>query len=1148
MNHNIAVILSANATSFRSQMAIASASVSEFDKRAAAAGKSGISKFAFAMKTAAVVGVVALGAALASGVQQFAAFEKAMMNVQSISHLSATAFEHLSQETLDLSKSLPQDAKTLAEGLYSIASSGYQGAEGLKVLEQSAKAASAGLTTTEVAAKAIVSVMNAYGRGVEDVTDISDVLFQTVNIGILSFEELATQLGDVVGMASAAGVGIEDVGAAMAAMTLSGISAAEASTSLARLIQKIIDPSKALNSLLKDLGYESGLAAIEQDGLYGVMEKVRVATGGSVESYLELFPEIRAARGAFALAANSGTNYKKAMDTVSDANARAGATQAALDEQLKSFSAQMTLFKNRINAGLISAGKTAVPVLAAMATGAEDLLNSLISIGDEVVTRLNPFWHSAGNIMENVVDLFHELDDSLGAVARSVASVGMGALIISLNILGDILEEITDIISDHPGAFKAVAIVIGGIYLGSLIKAAAAMIHFHAGIRALYALDVLSAIAGRLKLFATGMWEVVQVGGSFKTGMGQMKQAMSGLAGPGVAMGVLGLAVTSMALSWQDAGNKAKAAREEIEKDIDYRSTESVELGIKRTRDALDDAIEQWHEYDGAMGYVMGTLDVISFGALGEDVDGNAAKVRELTDAWYDQQGALSRINEHYAVVGTRLGLTAHAVEMYAMEIDNLDPKTATYDEIEAAVGKVATITENATPKQLAMADAMSTVGDETSNAKDEIDAFKDAIDALIGVELNFFDAQTEARGSIDDLVQSLKDTKAEGLGVKDLFSTISEGGRANREAISGAVQSWIDFASALAEKGDMKGAIDLLSQVQGELEGVLTDAGMSKEAVAILMEQLGLVPGNYEALLTLSGQEAAQEGLDTLIEDLGGLDGTVATAEVKILDATGYDRTSIDSWILNYAMSDPTARVYVDGKPAKPSQDALDLWAERYEESDPTATAILNYFDPQGKYKTLDELAAHYEEWEPTTTVHANTAGAEKNIADLKANLYSLPRDTYLRVHVDASAAVSGEGFLGGKNLTVGNRWGGLVKAMARGGVTPAHIARNQMIKYAEPSTGGEAYVPRLGSPTRSVQVLDTAAGWYGYDLVKMARGGIIGGSSTTETFRGSMTTVVDMRNSIVYGVDDLERKIDGAVDKANAKAATKMRKKATY
>src|SRR5690606_39608442 len=41
-----------------------------------------------------------------------------------------------------------------------------------------------------------------------------------------------------------------------------------------------------------------------------------------------------------------------------------------------------------------------------------------------------------------------------------------------------------------------------------------------------------------------------------------------------------------------------------------------------------------------------------------------------------------------------------------------------------------------------------------------------------------------------------------------------------------------------------------------------------------------------------------------------------------------------------------------------------------------------------------------------------------------------------------------------------------------------------DEVIRYAEPSTGGEAFIPRRGSRARSIAVLREAASWYGLSV----------------------------------------------------------------
>ena len=84
-----------------------------------------------------VAGGIMAGAVAAVGVASVKSakeFDTSMRNVNSITKLTEKEFQNLSKDVVDMSKKLPQSAKTLAEGLYDISSSGFQGAEGMKVL------------------------------------------------------------------------------------------------------------------------------------------------------------------------------------------------------------------------------------------------------------------------------------------------------------------------------------------------------------------------------------------------------------------------------------------------------------------------------------------------------------------------------------------------------------------------------------------------------------------------------------------------------------------------------------------------------------------------------------------------------------------------------------------------------------------------------------------------------------------------------------------------------------------------------------------------------------------------------------------------------------------------------------------------------
>lgn len=60
-----------------------------------------------------------------------------------------------------------------------------------------------------------------------------------------------------------------------------------------------------------------------------------------------------------------------------------------------------------------------------------------------------------------------------------------------------------------------------------------------------------------------------------------------------------------------------------------------------------------------------------------------------------------------------------------------------------------------------------------------------------------------------------------------------------------------------------------------------------------------------------------------------------------------------------------------------------------------------------------------------------------------------------------------------------------------AQGGIDP-HITHSPTILYGERETGGEAFIPRFGNPSKMKEVMAQAASWYGMQVIPMAAGGV--------------------------------------------------------
>ncbi|MGH9337233.1 MAG: phage tail tape measure protein, partial [Vicinamibacteria bacterium] len=305
--------------------------------------------------------VLPAGLAIGAAVKTTVDFEKGMRNVNSIAQLSESQFQSLNKSVLELAGPTAQSPKVLTEGLYDLVSSGFDADESMQILEKSARAATAGLTTTEVSTKAVAAVLNAYRLPAKQAGDISDVLFRTVDRGVITFEELSTNIGDVLPFASSLGVDLRQVGASVATMTKAGISAPETMTRIKNVMVAMLKPSEGLKAAFGELGVSSGEALIKQEGFQGALEALIGTTDGSKESVAALFPNIRALGGALAL---TGNNAKAAGEDLQGMSQAGGATSRALSQQSKSLAFQWQRLRAQAEVLGIQFGSKLIPLFS----------------------------------------------------------------------------------------------------------------------------------------------------------------------------------------------------------------------------------------------------------------------------------------------------------------------------------------------------------------------------------------------------------------------------------------------------------------------------------------------------------------------------------------------------------------------------------------------------------------------------------------------------------------------------------------------------------------------------------------------------------------------------------------------------------------
>jgi TP901 family phage tail tape measure protein len=306
-----------------------------------------------------------LAAAAAAVIKFSSDYETAMAKVAGLTSSTVEEMKLLNTGVLELSKTVPQSAKELAEGLFFIKSAGFAGADALHILEVSAKASAAGLGETKTVAEAVTSVLAAYKLRAEDASHVTDILTAAVTEGKVAAETLAPALGRILPLAAAVGVNFEQVAASMATMTRVGLNADEAATALRATLAALERTGGEANRALQSIGLSSEELrhVVSEKGLLAALQLLMERTHGNIEVLEKIIPNIRALTGVLATAGSQSEAYAAILDKLNHAEGR---TEQAFQTASQTFAFQAKLMLNQLAALAISVGQYVLPVLTGL--------------------------------------------------------------------------------------------------------------------------------------------------------------------------------------------------------------------------------------------------------------------------------------------------------------------------------------------------------------------------------------------------------------------------------------------------------------------------------------------------------------------------------------------------------------------------------------------------------------------------------------------------------------------------------------------------------------------------------------------------------------------------------------------------------------
>ena len=295
-------------------------------------------------------------------------------------------------------------AKGLSEGLYQVLSASVPVAQSLDFLGVASKSAVAGVTDIRTSVDALTTVYNAYGKEAYSVTEVSDIMFQTIKRGKLTYETLAGALGTVVPIASQVGVSFEEVAGAMATMTRQGIDVNTATVALRQTLVSVLKPTKDAVETANRLGIEFTSGAIKSKGFALWLKEVSDKAGDDVDAMTALFGNVRALMGVFALAGDKIEDFTQDVEGMIRAKKEGIVTEQAFVKQLQNADAMLKILKTILDKMKIAIWEGIVKPFQEAILNTDNVAESMAELQKKAIAFGTKLGTAIGKVIKFLVD------------------------------------------------------------------------------------------------------------------------------------------------------------------------------------------------------------------------------------------------------------------------------------------------------------------------------------------------------------------------------------------------------------------------------------------------------------------------------------------------------------------------------------------------------------------------------------------------------------------------------------------------------------------------------------------------------------------------------------------------------------------------
>ena len=361
-------------------------------------------------------------------------FEDDMAKVSTIMDTNEMSVKDMQDAIIDLSNKTGIAVGDVADDVYNAISAGQKTGDAVAFVENSTKLATAGFAESGDTLNILTTILNAYGLKAEEVTNVSDMLIQTQNLGKTTVAELSSAMGKVIPTANANHVALDQLCSGYAIMTANGVATAESTTYMNSMLNELGKTGSTTDVILREKTGKS-FSELMKGGasLADVLKIVQDAAKEDNKSMNDMFSSSEAAKAGVILL---GDGTKKFNTTLKQMQKSTGSTDKAFSK-MKTTSHSAKIAVNEMKNSALKLGTTmlnsASPAIEKGTKKIHELTNKFNSLNEKqqqtvikvglVTAAIGPATVATGKLVKGVGDTVKGVKKGIEYGGKAVSAV-----------------------------------------------------------------------------------------------------------------------------------------------------------------------------------------------------------------------------------------------------------------------------------------------------------------------------------------------------------------------------------------------------------------------------------------------------------------------------------------------------------------------------------------------------------------------------------------------------------------------------------------------------------------------------------------------------------------------------------------------------